>query len=254
MPAQVPNEIVNCEKCGLWVHQQCYAIKEIPEGEWLCWPCKADLDPDAIKCAICPVRRGAFKKSTCGNWVHVVCAHWMPEVTVLDEDCDIAIDGVQAISRERSRLTCHVCSRKEGACLQCNFGHCQVAFHPLCARSAGSFVNMRRDASTGATVFCAYCDRHSQMQRERIRAKGREIEPLRSLPGVSPASLPASKVHPNMRFSANVHASAPFLEPSSAAKTSVHSLVSLKCCVCRSLSIFVETWVGSIDMRLFVLP
>jgi hypothetical protein len=80
---QVPNEIVCCEKCGMWVHQSCYAIKDIPEGEWLCWPCREHLDPDAIKCALCPVRKGAFKKTTCGQWCHMVCAHWMPEISVL---------------------------------------------------------------------------------------------------------------------------------------------------------------------------
>lgn len=80
---KVPNEIVCCEKCGMWVHQSCYSIKTIPEGEWLCWPCRDQLDPDAIKCAVCPVRKGAFKKTTCGQWCHMVCAHWMPEISVL---------------------------------------------------------------------------------------------------------------------------------------------------------------------------
>lgn len=184
---KVPNEIVCCEKCGMWVHQSCYSIKTIPEGEWLCWPCRDQLDPDAIKCAVCPVRKGAFKKTTCGQWCHMVCAHWMPEISVLvrslarptfnptsvvrplsletpaplhgrqhlsrsastphlanvrrrvqDEDKDIAIDGLANIPKERWSMVCHVCQRKEGACIQCNYGHCQQAFHPLCARSAGT--------------------------------------------------------------------------------------------------------------------
>jgi hypothetical protein len=69
-----------------------------------------------------------------------------------DEDKDIAIDGVDNLPKERWNMVCHVCQRKEGACLQCNFGHCQQAFHPLCARSAGACSSpcFRRLTSTPA--------------------------------------------------------------------------------------------------------
>eukprot|EP00959_Pyramimonas_sp_CCMP1952_P390178 8176563-Pyramimonas_sp.AAC.1 len=57
---------------------------------------------------MCPVRRGAFKQTDCGKWVHVVCAHWMPEVTVLEKDTAIAVEGLAQIPRERYQMLCQV--------------------------------------------------------------------------------------------------------------------------------------------------
>jgi hypothetical protein len=44
--AETDNQIVICSGCELAVHQDCYAIHTIPEGDWYCTPCQARLkDP-----------------------------------------------------------------------------------------------------------------------------------------------------------------------------------------------------------------
>ncbi|AEO55270.1 hypothetical protein MYCTH_2298927 [Thermothelomyces thermophilus ATCC 42464] len=44
--SEPPNEIVFCDNCDMPVHQECYGLAEIPEGDWICRNCSQD---DATK-------------------------------------------------------------------------------------------------------------------------------------------------------------------------------------------------------------
>lgn len=57
------NAIVLCDGdgCTTAVHQQCYGVEALPEGEWRCDVCTAGLDPAASHCLLCPVAGGALR-------------------------------------------------------------------------------------------------------------------------------------------------------------------------------------------------
>jgi len=59
------NLIVYCSKCQMTVHQLCYGIIDIPEEDWLCYPCQFYNDEKAkeIECVLCPIQGGAMKPS-----------------------------------------------------------------------------------------------------------------------------------------------------------------------------------------------
>lgn len=58
--------IVYCSKCQMTVHQNCYGITNIPDEDWLCYPCQAFEDEKCskgIECVLCPIKGGAMKPS-----------------------------------------------------------------------------------------------------------------------------------------------------------------------------------------------
>ena len=157
------NAIVFCDGCDLAVHQECYGVPFIPEGQWLCRKCQL-IGRGTPTCIFCPNTDGAFKQTNSSRWAHLLCAIWIPEVSIGNSTFMEPVMDVEKVPKPRWKLTCYICRQKMGASIQCGNKNCYIAFHVTCARRAKLFLKMKSThggpASIDASVLKAYCDKH----------------------------------------------------------------------------------------------
>lgn len=115
-----------------------------------------------VSCIFCPNEGGAFKQTNTNQWGHLLCAIWIPEVGVSNTIYMEPIDMIGNVPKSRWKLTCFICRKREGACIQCDNKHCFSAFHVTCAKTANLCMKMNSHTSQSEGVILkAYCDKHT---------------------------------------------------------------------------------------------
>ncbi|KAJ7065346.1 bromodomain and PHD finger-containing protein 3 [Mycena amicta] len=185
------NAIVFCDGCNLAVHQDCYGVPYIPEGQWLCRKCTVSPE-NPVSCILCPNEGGAFKQTTQGQWIHLLCAIWVPETRVSNDAFMEPIIGVDAISKSRWKLRCSICQTRGGACIQCAKPHCFLAFHVSCARKDKLLLPMKSTQGGEPATLTAFCDKHLPREQAEIRDAALIAEEEQAEDGYNDAKLAKS--------------------------------------------------------------
>jgi hypothetical protein len=131
------NQILFCDICNVAVHQDCYGVRLVPEGQWLCswcsWKALKKAESSTSECVLCPSKGGALKpvvevdsKETVGRkgtkFAHLFCSQWVPETFIGNMEVMEPIRNIEGVRDERWRLLCSICKEKHGACIQCSHG------------------------------------------------------------------------------------------------------------------------------------
>ena len=199
------NQILFCEACNVAVHQYCYGIDKIPEGDYYCMPCRrlgrdnhntspqmaAIPQPLPICCELCPLRQGAFIRtdtkpldgSTGDRWVHVVCAKWQGLNYMDSQHQDVVEDVTQLrIGFRQHGIKCELCQGERGAMNKCiGSDDCNKWFHITCARAVGTLKvthgeNCKGPVEENPWSLC--CPEHSDLAPEDVRKDTTPVEKL----------------------------------------------------------------------------
>jgi hypothetical protein len=155
------------------VHQSCYGIPEVPEGNWYCDVCEINQNPKEIVCELCSNFGGAYKRTDDNKWIHSLCALWIPDIySVASISTDETRYTLRAVDKQRYKLKCY-CGKK-GAAAQCSFGRCAIAAHPWCViHNPKGFTNRIVKTEDGEVLCEIFCKQHAVAVKEPIKPKSK---------------------------------------------------------------------------------
>jgi hypothetical protein len=88
---------------------QVYCLSRKPGGKYLFHVFSLMRRTEILKsCVLCPNEGGAFKQTIHGEWVHLLCAIWVPETRVANEVFMEPITGLDRVSKQRWKLVSNV--------------------------------------------------------------------------------------------------------------------------------------------------
>ncbi|KAK7483587.1 hypothetical protein BaRGS_00025140 [Batillaria attramentaria] len=177
------DEIVECDNCGISVHEGCYGISEshstastessASTEPWFCDACKAGVVPH---CELCPNSGGIYKETDAGKWVHIVCALYTPGVAFGDVDRLCPVTLFEMAYSKWGAKECSLCEdvrfSRTGVCISCDAGMCRTYFHVTCAQKEGLLTEAApEEVMDIADPFFAYCKQHADKMTVKARRR-----------------------------------------------------------------------------------
>ncbi|XP_012283539.1 PHD finger protein 14 isoform X2 [Orussus abietinus] len=177
------NEIVECDGCGVTVHEGCYGVSDVESfsstdslcqsAPWFCEACSAGIEDPS--CELCPNKGGIFKETDVGKWVHLVCALYVPGVAFGEVDRLASVTLFEMAYSKWGAKTCSLCEdaryARTGVCIECDAGMCHTYFHVTCAQREGLLSEAHSEEVDQADPFYAHCKLHSDKTLVRRRRR-----------------------------------------------------------------------------------
>eukprot|EP01125_Pyxidicula_operculata_P019559 TRINITY_DN709_c7_g1_i1.p1 TRINITY_DN709_c7_g1~~TRINITY_DN709_c7_g1_i1.p1 ORF type:complete len:555 (+),score=157.90 TRINITY_DN709_c7_g1_i1:365-2029(+) len=108
---------------------------------------------------MCKQNGGAMKYTSNKDWIHILCATWIPELKYHEK---VKLVDMSKLLNKRNSLVCSICKEK-GGCIQCSKGQCTIAYHATCAQFAGLFMGVQEVKKKDTMV--TYCKTHTMVKK-----------------------------------------------------------------------------------------
>lgn len=194
------NAIVFCDGCNLAVHQDCYGVPYIPEGQWLCRKCTVSPENTVVSHQNYPQPKFLFndygspayfvqmkaalssKRSTeigCTSCVLFgfqrqglrtmslwnLLRGWIKSISSVGSWCVVAYIILEHMLTSLKLKKCSICGIRQGACIQCSKSSCFLAFHTTCARREKLLMPMKSAHGSEPATLACYCEKHLPVRR-----------------------------------------------------------------------------------------
>ena len=124
---------------------------------------------------MCPLTDGAMKRTSDGDWAHVICALYIPEVSFENNSAMEPII-LSKIPSTRYEQICSICIENgrsksdamQGACCECTNKNCSKMFHITCAQQRGFLYE---DVRKNTCQYPIYCHEHQPKFSVGIRRR-----------------------------------------------------------------------------------
>ncbi|CAG9333815.1 unnamed protein product [Blepharisma stoltei] len=155
-----PILLLECTLCKVRVHSSCYGLFEYIDP-WVCERCLWKVvGKNIFPCKICNISKGALKKMTNGDWVHVGCVDWCKSLKFNNHKKS---EYIRIKDQESNK--CIFCNQNSDSLIKCE--DCEDWFHFKCGQLNGvNFIDNR-----------ASCKKHSKKDSEEKKGekgKGKE--------------------------------------------------------------------------------
>ncbi|XP_022181600.1 PHD finger protein 14-like isoform X2 [Myzus persicae] len=186
------NELIDCDECGITVHESCYGVQDSESVNssissystepWFCEACKAGIQNPT--CELCPNFGGIFKETSCGKWVHLVCALYIPGICVGEVTSIIKLELFKNTTPQWGNKSCTLCKDSRfsstGVTIACDAGMCRTSFHVTCAQREGGLSDSTSPDTDPTDPFYAHCKLHVDKLIVKKKKRNWEILQLRT--------------------------------------------------------------------------
>ncbi|XP_050540817.1 PHD finger protein 14 isoform X3 [Daktulosphaira vitifoliae] len=186
------NELIDCDDCGISVHEGCYGVHDSGSisssvsscsmEPWFCEACKAGVDNPT--CELCPNFGGIFKETDSGKWVHLVCALYIHGITFGEVTSLSKVILFPNTSPRWGAKSCTLCKDMRFMCtgvtIACDAGLCRSNFHVTCAQREGFLSEATSPDTDQSDPFYAHCKLHVDKLIAKKRKRNWEALQLRT--------------------------------------------------------------------------